>query len=81
MDEVAQIDETVVSWAACLLADRSLALLAHAALATTDHHAEAGNLQRVTNPSSRDIDATPQVATPTYSRTWPACTAPTSSRR
>ncbi|MFF2384482.1 hypothetical protein [Streptomyces sp. NPDC058108] len=58
------VDETVVSWAACLLADHSLTLLAHAALATTDHHAEVGNLQRVTNPSSRDIDATPLLRHP-----------------
>lgn len=51
------VDETVVSWAACLLADVSLASLAGAALTQTEHHGEAGSLQRAVNPSSQDMEA------------------------
>ncbi|GAA2282846.1 hypothetical protein GCM10010430_80750 [Kitasatospora cystarginea] len=52
------VDETVVSWAACLLADPALAARANQALATTEHHTEAGGLQRLTHPSTRDSEAT-----------------------
>lgn len=51
------VDETVVSWAACLLADSALAVLARNALATTEHHGEAGGLERLTNPGARDTEA------------------------
>ncbi|MGW3493642.1 hypothetical protein [Streptomyces sp. NPDC001020] len=51
------VDETVVSWAACLLADGSLVTLAHQALHTSEHHVEAGGLQRLTTPGARDIEA------------------------
>ncbi|MET7355697.1 MULTISPECIES: hypothetical protein [Streptomyces] len=51
------VDETIVSWAACLLADPNLASLAQTALTMTGHHAEAGSLQRLANPSSRDTEA------------------------
>ncbi|MEV0181738.1 hypothetical protein AB0I54_20930 [Streptomyces sp. NPDC050625] len=51
------VDETVVSWAACLLADPDLAARAHQALTATEHHADAGCLQRLTGPSDRDAEA------------------------
>ncbi|MFF4041191.1 hypothetical protein [Streptomyces sp. NPDC001816] len=51
------VDETVVSWAACLLADPALAARAQQALTATGHHAEAGRLQRLTDPSGRDTEA------------------------
>ena len=51
------VDETVVSWAACLLADPALAARAHLALTATEHHAEAGSLQRLTDPNGRDTEA------------------------
>jgi hypothetical protein len=51
------VDETVVSWAACLLADPSLAALAHQALAATEHRTEAGDLQRLANPGVHDTEA------------------------
>ncbi|WP_328965517.1 hypothetical protein [Streptomyces virginiae] len=51
------VDETVVSWAACLLADPALATRAHQALATTEHHTETGSLQRLTHPSALDGEA------------------------
>jgi hypothetical protein len=58
------VDETVVSWAACLLADQSLALVATTALSTTEHHVDAGSFQRLANPGTRDIDATPLLRHP-----------------
>ncbi|MFD7554313.1 hypothetical protein ACFV9E_07195 [Streptomyces sp. NPDC059835] len=51
------VDETVVSWAACLLADPALAARAHQSLATTEHHSDAGSLQRLTHPSVLDSEA------------------------
>ncbi|MFF4794761.1 hypothetical protein ACFY2M_34550 [Streptomyces sp. NPDC001276] len=51
------VDETVVSWAAGLLADCSLLALALQALTATEHHAEASGLQRLINPSARDTEA------------------------
>ncbi|MFB7109142.1 hypothetical protein [Streptomyces sp. NPDC056291] len=51
------VDETVVSWAACLLADCSLLALAYQALTATEHHAAASGLQRLINPNARDTDA------------------------
>ncbi|MFF4902905.1 hypothetical protein [Streptomyces sp. NPDC001068] len=58
------IDETVVSWAACLLADPALA--AHAARqadAVSEHHA-AGGLRRLTAPGKRDTEAAPLLRHP-----------------
>ncbi|GGM45840.1 hypothetical protein GCM10012275_16060 [Longimycelium tulufanense] len=52
------VDEVVVSWAACLLADPALAATAVEALADTDH---AGDLERdfrrLTEPDRRDLEA------------------------
>ncbi|MEU6324533.1 hypothetical protein [Streptomyces sp. NPDC047009] len=48
------VDEAVVSWAACLLADPALA---RTALTATEHHTEVGGLERLTNPSGRDAEA------------------------
>ncbi|MER5602094.1 hypothetical protein [Streptomyces sp. NPDC002265] len=48
------VDETVVSWAACLLADPALAAAAQRAVRETEHHGEAGELQRLTDPGDRD---------------------------
>ncbi|GHH80499.1 hypothetical protein GCM10018781_61150 [Kitasatospora indigofera] len=55
------VDETVVSWAACLLAEPALA--AHA-LATTEHHTETGALHRLTHPNTHDTQATPLLRHP-----------------
>ncbi|MEU6516090.1 hypothetical protein [Streptomyces sp. NPDC046978] len=52
------VDETVVSWAACLLADPALALTA------IEQHAEIGGLERLINPSSRDAEAAPLLRHP-----------------
>ncbi|MFD9591250.1 hypothetical protein ACFWA9_00620 [Kitasatospora sp. NPDC059973] len=51
------VDETVVSWAACFLADPALASHAHQTLATTEHHTGAGALRRLTEPGIRDTEA------------------------
>ncbi|MFD8722865.1 hypothetical protein ACFV2H_34035 [Streptomyces sp. NPDC059629] len=51
------VDETVVSWAACLLADPALAARACRAVEETEHHSEAGGLQRLTDPGERDSEA------------------------
>lgn len=51
------VDETVVSWAACLLAEPALLTHAHQALAATEHHTETGSLQRLTHPSALDTEA------------------------
>ncbi|MCC9305894.1 hypothetical protein LN042_02020 [Kitasatospora sp. RB6PN24] len=51
------VDETVVSWAACLLADPALAARARQALTATEHHTEAGGLGRLTDPGDQDRDA------------------------
>ncbi|MFB7908322.1 hypothetical protein ACFC1T_17980 [Kitasatospora sp. NPDC056076] len=51
------VDETVVSWAACLLADPALAQRANQVLAANEHHADTGALRRLTNPGTRDTEA------------------------
>ncbi|MEV4557954.1 hypothetical protein AB0K51_13260 [Kitasatospora sp. NPDC049285] len=51
------VDEAVVSWAACLLADSALAALARRALTDTDHHADAGDPYRLTHPGAHDTGA------------------------
>ncbi|MET8449035.1 hypothetical protein [Streptomyces sp. NPDC005209] len=51
------VDETVVSWAACFLADPSLAARAHQALTATEHHAEVGSPRRLIDPGDRDTEA------------------------
>lgn len=51
------VDETVVSWAACLLADPALATRAHQALKKAEHGSEAVGLQRLTDPGDRDYEA------------------------
>ncbi|MGW2826532.1 hypothetical protein ACWC24_36960 [Streptomyces sp. NPDC001443] len=51
------VDETVVSWAACLLADPALASSAQRAVRETEHHGDAGDLHRLTDPGSRDHEA------------------------
>ncbi|MEU2623076.1 hypothetical protein ABZ642_34055 [Streptomyces sp. NPDC007157] len=58
------IDETVVSWAACLLADPALATRAACqALAASEHHA-VGGLRRLTDPGNRDTEAAPLLRHP-----------------
>ncbi|MFF3327468.1 hypothetical protein [Streptomyces sp. NPDC002889] len=59
------VDETVVSWAANLLADPRLAATAEAALSTTEHGAgNAGDPRRLTIPSPRDHHAAPLLRHP-----------------
>ncbi|PBC69996.1 hypothetical protein BX265_7378 [Streptomyces sp. TLI_235] len=58
------VDETVVSWAACLLADPTLAARAHQALAATDHTGIVGDPRRLTLPAQRDTDAAPLLRHP-----------------
>lgn len=59
------VDETVVSWAACLLADADLAAVAAACLAATHHGAdEVGTARRLTIPSQRDHRAAPLMRHP-----------------
>jgi hypothetical protein len=61
----ARVDETVVSWAACLLADPDLAALAAACLAATHHGADGvGDARRLTIPSPRDHHAAPLLRHP-----------------
>ncbi|WP_033211750.1 hypothetical protein [Kitasatospora phosalacinea] len=50
------VDETVVSWAACLLADPDLAGTAHRALDATEHR--TGALRRLTDPGTHGAGAT-----------------------
>ncbi|MFI8237321.1 hypothetical protein ACIF83_08685 [Streptomyces sp. NPDC085866] len=59
------IDETVVSWAACLLADPALAAHAahHQALTVSEHRA-TGGLRRLTDPGKRDTEAAPLLRHP-----------------
>ncbi|MGW7426307.1 hypothetical protein ACWGJB_41065 [Streptomyces sp. NPDC054813] len=58
------IDETVVSWAACFLADPALATrAARQALAVSEYHA-AGGLLRLTDPGKRDTEAAPLLRHP-----------------
>ncbi|WP_340373880.1 hypothetical protein U5640_00940 [Streptomyces sp. SS7] len=52
------VDEHVVSWAACLLADPALTVHAVRALEGTEHHGTAGHLRRLTEPGTRDLEAT-----------------------
>lgn len=52
------VDETVVSWAACLLADPRLAARARQAIAATDHHNATGDVRRLTHPGAHDLQAT-----------------------
>ncbi|MGY4971709.1 hypothetical protein [Streptomyces sp. WAC01526] len=59
------VDETVVSWAACLLADAELAVVAAACLAATHHGAHGvGDARRLTIPSPRDQRAAPLLRHP-----------------
>jgi hypothetical protein len=59
------VDETVVSWAACLLADADLAAVAAACLAATHHGADSvGDARRLTIPSPRDHRAAPLLRHP-----------------
>ncbi|MFE7775105.1 hypothetical protein ACFU5O_14615 [Streptomyces sp. NPDC057445] len=59
------VDETVVSWAACLLADADLATVAAACLAATHHGASSvGHARRLTIPSPRDNSAAPLLRHP-----------------
>ncbi|GGN63654.1 hypothetical protein GCM10011579_032230 [Streptomyces albiflavescens] len=61
----AQVDETVVSWAACLLADPDLAALAAACLGATHHGSDGvGDARRLTVPSPRDHRAAPLLRHP-----------------
>ncbi|MET7852656.1 hypothetical protein [Streptomyces avermitilis] len=60
-----RVDETVVSWAACLLADPALAAVAAACLAATHHGANGvGDARRLTVPSPRDHRAAPLLRHP-----------------
>ncbi|MFF0778438.1 MULTISPECIES: hypothetical protein [Streptomyces] len=62
-----QVDETVVSWAACLLADADLAALAAACLAATHHGPDSvGDARRLTIPSPRDHRAAPLLRHPDF---------------
>ncbi|MEW1913470.1 hypothetical protein AB0442_34460 [Kitasatospora sp. NPDC085895] len=58
------VDETVVSWAACLLADPALAVRAHRAVAATEHVGVAGDPRRLVLPAQRDTDAAPLLRHP-----------------
>ncbi|MFD4141020.1 hypothetical protein [Streptomyces sp. NPDC058572] len=59
------VDETVVSWAACLLADADLAAVAAACLAATHHGADGvGDARRLTIPGPRDHRAAPLLRHP-----------------
>ncbi|MGY5032686.1 hypothetical protein ACWC9U_17660 [Streptomyces sp. 900116325] len=59
------VDETVVSWAANLLADTDLATAAETALSATEHGAgTAGDMRRLTLPGPRDHDAAPLLRHP-----------------
>ncbi|MFF4744712.1 hypothetical protein QRN89_31055 [Streptomyces chengbuensis] len=59
------VDETVVSWAACLLADAELAATAAVCVAATHHGAgSVGAARRLTVPSQRDHRAAPLLRHP-----------------
>ncbi|MFG2893121.1 hypothetical protein [Streptomyces sp. NPDC048248] len=59
------VDETVVSWAACLLSDQDLAVAAAACLAGTHHGVESvGDARRLTIPGPRDHHAAPLLRHP-----------------
>ncbi|MER6678606.1 hypothetical protein [Streptomyces sp. NPDC000983] len=51
------VDETVVSWAACLLADPALAAEAAHRAHTLGEHPTASGLRRLTSPGAQDTDA------------------------
>ncbi|MFB7909858.1 hypothetical protein ACFC1T_25820 [Kitasatospora sp. NPDC056076] len=51
------VDETLVSWAACLLADPTLVTNAHLALSDTEHHTGPEALRRLTDPGTHDAEA------------------------
>ncbi|MET9079926.1 hypothetical protein ABZX95_49575 [Streptomyces sp. NPDC004232] len=52
------VDETVVSWAACLLSDRSVAVQAQQVVAATEHRIDTGGLRRLVDPGTHDSEAT-----------------------
>lgn len=54
------VDETVVSWAACLLADPALAIDAH----HLADRGQAGDLTRLTRPGDHEQDAAPLLRHP-----------------
>ncbi|MFB7169923.1 hypothetical protein ACFCYM_03685 [Streptomyces sp. NPDC056254] len=54
------VDETVVSWAACLLADPATATAAHHRVG----RGEAGEVTRLTSPGDREHDAAPLLRHP-----------------
>lgn len=59
------VDEIVVSWAACLLADEELAALAATSMAATHHGSgSVGVARRLTIPSQRDRHAAPLLRHP-----------------
>ncbi|MEU6707641.1 hypothetical protein [Streptomyces wuyuanensis] len=59
------VDETVVSWAACLLADAELAATAAICVAATHHGAgSVGTARRLTIPTQRDHRAAPLLRHP-----------------
>ncbi|MFE9552418.1 hypothetical protein ACFYOD_02830 [Streptomyces sp. NPDC006703] len=51
------VDETVVSWAACLLADPALSERAQRALSDSEGRGAVGGLRRLTVPGPRDSEA------------------------
>ncbi|MEV5846480.1 hypothetical protein AB0M32_31380 [Streptomyces sp. NPDC051985] len=58
------IDETVISWAACLLADPALADRAAHQAVTMDERHSVGGLHRLASPGERDTEATPLLRHP-----------------
>ncbi|MFE0678344.1 hypothetical protein [Streptomyces sp. NPDC058867] len=58
------IDETVVSWAACLLADPALAAEAARQARTLSEHGITSSPQRLTAPGTRDTEAAPLLRHP-----------------
>ncbi|GAA4982492.1 hypothetical protein [Kitasatospora paranensis] len=51
------MDESIVSWAACLLADASLAALAHDVVARAGCSVGVGGLRRLAHPGTHDTHA------------------------
>ncbi|MEU0967329.1 hypothetical protein ABZ357_18535 [Streptomyces sp. NPDC005917] len=58
------IDETVVSWAACLLAAPALAAHAAGQAHSMSEHESAGGLRRLTDPGKWDTEAAPLLRHP-----------------
>ncbi|MFB8170290.1 hypothetical protein [Kitasatospora purpeofusca] len=56
------VDETVVSWAACLLADPALARRAHALVAASGD--PVGDVTRLARPGDHDLQAAPLLRHP-----------------